>query len=68
MVSALGLGNPNAAVGPKTICHKIGEILIEPRRKVRLGDTLRDVMGGRTEGLLSPKPNTAKLCTPMKPA
>ena len=44
MVSALGLGNPKAAVGPKTICHKIGEILIEPRRKVRLGDTLRDVL------------------------
>ena len=44
MVSALGLGNPNAATGPKTICHKIGEILTEPRRKVRLGDTLRDVL------------------------
>ena len=68
MVSALGLGNPNAATGPKTICHKIGEILIEPRRKVRLGDTLSDVLEGRTEGPLSPKPNTAKLRTHKKPA
>ena len=68
MVSALGLGNPNAATGPKTICHKIGEILTELRRKFRSGDTMRDVMGGRTEGLLSPKLDAKKFRTPMKPA